>query len=167
MLGAIAQQYGQHIYFGFNALDTDCPDTDQIFIALMNRIFSHLNITAVNDMQWENCNFSFNAPFGSYTQSQMVKKCLSQGMPIDWIRNIRTCYNGKSKNGCGVCRCCTRKATALLSNGISIGGLFDREITKETLEEKFRIVTSGEDDYPPTYADEIRKAITFLRQEKK
>ena len=43
ILGAIAMEYGQHVYFGFNMFD-DAPDKDEMFLKRLNSLFKHLNV---------------------------------------------------------------------------------------------------------------------------
>ena len=156
LLGTIAMQYGQHIYFGFNS--TDCaPDKDKVFLRRLNYLFKHLNKNSIADMGWESKNFSFSAPLVKYTKSEAIKKCLRKGMDVELIRNIRTCYDSISVKGCGVCPVCLRKAVALLSNDISIEGLFDVPITKADILKEFNVIQenirNGE-YYPKNYLKE-------------
>ena len=161
ILGAVAMQYGQHIYFGFNHTD-DAPDKDKVFLDKVTSLFRHLNKNCIGDMGWENKNFSFQAPFRKLSKTQMVHRAMSAGMPIDWIRNIRSCYDGESEIGCGVCYVCLNKAIALINNGLSIDGIFDTPITKEALEKRLSYVVES-NDYKKEYAQEINQAIRHLR----
>ena len=166
LLGTIAMQYGQHVYFGFNASD-DAPDKDSTFLRRTTSLFRHLNKNAVGDMGWGNKKFSFNAPFFSATKTVMVKMCIGEGMPSSDIQRIRTCYDSESTIGCGVCRPCINKAIALLNNGIYEDFLFDTPVTvtklKRALEETLSYMEEGH--LPITYINEIRTAIK-VRQEK-
>ena len=145
ILGTIAMQYGQHVYFGFNSSD-DAPDKDRMFLDKTTSLFKHLNKTSIADMGWTTTNFSFNAPFKKYSKAQMIKMCLDKGMSVDFIRSIRTCYSGTSHKGCGLCQPCIRKAAALILNGISIDGLFDTPITIDTFKRELDLIKTGEVD---------------------
>lgn len=158
ILGTIAMQYGQHVYFGFNYKD-DAPDKDHIFIDKTMNLFRHLNKNCLGDMGWSNRNFSFSAPFKKYTKTEMVRLCLKKGMPTELIQNTRSCYDGVSEKGCGKCVVCANKAVALLNNGIYKDSLFDTPITEELL----GVLLSNAEDNKKNYA-EVKKAIGLLRQ---
>ena len=162
MLGTIGMEYGQHVYFGFNYNDT-APDKDRMFIDKTTSLFKHLNINCEADMNWDTSNFSFNAPFLNLTKTGMVAECLKKKMPVEWIQNIRTCYNGTSKKGCGICGPCLSKAVALLNNDIFIEGLFDEEITIEKLENRLEYAKENPANYKKKYCFEIQRAIEKLR----
>lgn len=162
ILGTIAMEYGQHVYFGFNSSD-NAPDKDQMFIDKTTSLFKHLNKNCEVDMNWSNNHFSFNAPFKKYSKTQLVKQCIEKGMDVEFIRNIRTCYDGVSEKGCGVCQPCIRKAAALIINGISIDGLFDEPITAETLRKELELIDEGELD-PKKYYYEYRQAFRLLSE---
>lgn len=161
ILGTIAMEYGQHVYFGFNHTD-DAPDKDKVFLDKLHSLFRHLNKNCIWDMNWETKNFSFQAPFQKYSKTQMVGLAIKAGMPIDWIRDIRSCYDGESKIGCGRCGVCINKAIALINNGISIDGLFDTPITVDTLTERYDYVVES-NNYKKEYAQEIKQSIELLR----
>lgn len=163
ILGTIAMQYGQHVFFGFNHCD-DAPDKDNTFLYLINRMFRHLNINAIPDMGWENKHFSFSAPFNNLSKTQMVKLCLEKGMPVEQIQNIRTCYSGVSHKGCGVCSPCRSKAVALLNNGIFTQDAFDEPITEKLFQDTLDAVKNGQIDYKDKYCSELRQAINNLRK---
>jgi 7-cyano-7-deazaguanine synthase in queuosine biosynthesis len=164
ILGTIAMEYGQHVYFGFNKTD-DAPDKDTVFISRLTRLFEHLNINCMGDMGWKNQNFSFEAPFQNYTKTEMVGLCLRNGMPKDVIQHIRSCYDGESKQGCGVCNVCLNKAVALINNGIFEPGLFDEEITLDVLKNHLEYVKAN--DYKRCLATDYRQAIKIIRQQQK
>lgn len=161
ILGTLAMEYGQHVYFGFNRND-DAPDKDKVFLDKVNSLFRHLNKNCIGDMNWESKNFSFSSPFRKYSKTQMVKLCLKAGMPVDWILNTRSCYDENSDKGCGVCPVCVNKAIALLNNSLSIEGIFDTPIAKSLLEEKYNFAINS-DDYSQDYIREIKNALTCLR----
>ena len=164
LLGTIALQYGQHVFFGFNAAD-DAPDKDDAFLKRTSMLFKHLNKNAICDMGWENKKFSFSAPYKDLTKTEMVSLCLSSGMSPDLIKNIRTCYDSHSSKGCGICRPCINKAIALLNNGIYEESLFDIPITKKILSESLMDTTNSilsGDKLPIRYAEEIKRAIEQL-----
>lgn len=163
ILGTIAMQYGQHVYFGFNHTD-DAPDKDDMFLNKTTSLFRHLNKNCIGDMHWENTNFSFNAPFKKYSKTEMVKMCLDKGMSVKLIQNIRSCYDSYSDKGCGVCYPCLNKAIALINNGIFEKGLFDEEITVEQLSERLKSIIDNPQSYPKKYLYDVRKARTLLRQ---
>ena len=163
ILGTIAMEYGQHVYFGFNKAD-DAPDKDTVFLQKISSLFRHLNINAIGDMGWDNYNFSFNAPFKKYTKTDLVRKCLSKGMDKEFIRNIRTCYDSKSEKGCGLCGPCRRKAIALINNGISIKGLFDTEPTLELFEKTLQNLEEEGDG--ENVIGEYRQAIQILKKKR-
>lgn len=155
ILGTIGMQYGQHVYFGFNLFD-DAPDKDRKFIRQMNKMFKHLNKNCVWDMDWDNTNFGFYAPFQSKTKTQMVKMCLEAGMSVERIQNTRSCYSGESVIGCGKCRVCLHKAVALLNNGIYREDLFDAPLTEEDFTEAYEV--AKERGLPKSYVHEVRQA---------
>ena len=160
ILGTLALQYGQHVYFGFNASD-DAPDKDRKFIRKMTNLFSHLNKNAEADMGWETNNFSFSTPFIKNTKTEMVALAIKEGLSIDLIRHNRTCYDSDSKIGCGVCNPCLNKAVALINNNIYSDNLYDSPIEKEEL---FYLYTSmlerrkNGEKLPKKYLNEIKKA---------
>ena len=162
ILGTIAMQYGQHVYFGFNSSD-DAPDKDKMFLDKTTSLFKHLNKNCIPDMGWTTTNFSFNAPFKKYSKAQMIKMCLDKGMSVDFIRSIRTCYSGTSHKGCGECQPCINKALALVLNNISIDGIFDTPITVDTFKTKLRQIEIGEIDSKKHYYDYI-EAIHILQK---
>lgn len=127
LLATIAQEYGQHVYFGFN-VDDDAPDKGDDFIFTLTRLFKVLNKNAEGDMGWDNNNFSFNIPFKRYSKTQMVALAMEAGMSVERIQHIRTCYSGVSFKGCGECLPCANKAVALLNNGIYEEDLFDEDV---------------------------------------
>ena len=133
ILGTIAMQYGQHVYFGFTYKD-NAPDKDHVFLDKTTSLFRHLNKNCLGDMGWDNNHFSFNAPFKKYTKTEMVSLCIKNGMPIEDIQSIRSCYDGVSEKGCGKCSVCLNKAVALLNNGIYDDTLFDSKITIKDLQ---------------------------------
>lgn len=160
ILGAIAMQYGQHVYFGFNYKD-DAPDKDYVFMDKLNSLFRHLNINCLWDMNWESGHFSFSAPFKRYTKTEMVRLCLKNGMPKEVIQHTRSCYDGVSEKGCGECLVCANKAVALLNNGIYEDSLFDTPITEELL----GVLLRNAEDNKKNYA-EVKIALERLRQNK-
>lgn len=162
ILGTIAMEYGQHIYFGFNYMD-DAPDKDRMFLDKVTSLFRHLNKNCICDMGWDNEHFSFNAPFMGLTKTEMVSKALAAGMPVELIQNIRSCYDGDSKIGCGVCYVCLHRAVALLNNGIYKEGLFDSPITVEKLQARIDYAQENPGSYKKKYIFDIQKAIKNLR----
>lgn len=161
LLGTIAMEYGQHVYFGFNRTD-DAPDKDRSFIARITHLFEHLNKNCLGDMGWPTENFSFSAPFKQYTKTDMVRICLEHGMPVSLIQNIRSCYDGDSQIGCGECAVCLNKAIALINNGIFRTDLFDKPITVEVLEQRLEYVKSN--NYPACLVKDYRNAIKNLHK---
>lgn len=161
MLGTIAMQYGQHVFFGFNRFD-DAPDKDKKFIRGINKMFRLLNKNCIGDMDWENENFGFYAPFHNFTKTQMVGMCLEEGMPVETIQNIRSCYSGDSIIGCGKCRVCLHKAVALLNNNIYDPDVFDEPITEQDFTEAYRV--AKERRLPKSYFNEIRTAHKVFKE---
>lgn len=164
ILGTIAMEYGQHVYFGFNASDW-APDKDERFLRRTTTLFRHLNKNCIGDMGWDNKNFSFEAPFKDLTKAQMVKRCIDNGMDIDFIKSIRTCYDGVSEKGCGKCAACYHKAIALILNHIPIKGVFDNEITYETLYSYLKSYEQEPQVHEITLK-EIRQAVYLLKKER-
>lgn len=164
ILGSIAMQYGQHVYFGFNQTD-NAPDKDQMFLDKTTSLFKHLNKNCMADMGWSNAHFSFNAPFKKLSKTQMVELCLKEGMPVEWIQSIRSCYDDKSKIGCGVCPVCISQAVALINNDIYEDSLFDEPISVEKLINRYEYAKN--EDYPKGYCINIKRAIEKLRFKKK
>lgn len=162
ILGTIAMQYGQHVYFGFNHMD-DAPDKDQMFIDKTTSLFRHLNKNCIWDMNWGNDHFSFNAPFKKLTKTQMVRLCLDSKMPIEWIQNIRSCYDDKSEIGCGVCAVCLNQAVALINNDIYKDSLFDEPITVEKLLKKYEYAKNRPTEYTKEYCFDLKRAIKKLQ----
>lgn len=162
ILGTIAMEYGQHVFFGFNRAD-NAPDKDKPFLTLTTKLFQHLNKNCIYDMEWLTENFSFSAPFKNYTKTEMVRKCLDAGMPVEDIQNIRSCYDGVSEKGCGRCIVCIKKAVALINNGIFREDLFDEPVTIDVLKESLAYVTQN--NYSEYVAQDIRRAIKVLRQQ--
>ena len=160
ILGAIAMQYGQHVYFGFNQTD-NAPDKDQMFLDKTTSLFRHLNKNCEFDMEWDNSNFSFNAPFKSLSKTQMVELCIKNRMPVEWIQNIRSCYDSISEIGCGVCPVCINQAVALINNDIYEDSLFDEPITVETLLKRQEYAETEE--YGKRYCFDLKRAIKKLR----
>lgn len=165
ILGTIAMQYGQHIYFGFNEAD-DAPDKDQMFLDKTTSLFRHLNKNCLWDMEWDTTNFSFNAPFKKLTKTQMVKLCLDKGMPAEWIQSIRSCYDDKSEIGCGRCNVCFNQAVALINNGIYKDSLFDEPITVEKLTKRLNYAKNNPSEYTKKYVFDLERAIKNLRLQK-
>lgn len=166
ILGTLAMQYGQHVYFGFNVFD-DAPDKDTIFLDKINSLFKHLNKHCIGDMGWENTHFGFYAPFKKYSKTDMVRKCLESGMPIEDIQRIRSCYSSTSVKGCMDCRVCFGKAVALLNNGIYSDELFDRPISEKDFQYTYQLIKDNPDDYPKKYIYEVNNALKKLREIKK
>lgn len=163
LLGTIAMQYGQHIYFGFNDCD-DAPDKDNVFLNRTTKLFEHLNKNCIYDMEWETENFSFNAPFKKLSKTEMVKLCLEKGMPVELIQSIRSCYSGESEQGCGECYVCLNKAIALLNNGIYTPDVFDHPITLEDLDNRIKYIEDGPYNYKTKYYQEVKRARRHLLQ---
>lgn len=166
ILGTLAMQYGQHVYFGFNVFD-DAPDKDRMFLDKLNSLFKHLNMHCIGDMGWENEHYGFYAPFQKYSKSALVKKCLENGMPGELIKHIRSCYSSTSEIGCMDCRVCFNKAVALLNNGLYEDGLFDRPISEKDFEYTYQLIKEDPDAYPKKYIYEVNNALAKLRQIKK
>lgn len=162
ILGTIAMQYGQHVYFGFNAED-DAPDKDSTFIRRLHGLFEHLNVNCIGDMNWESCDFGFYTPFHNLTKTDMVRLCLENGMPAEVVQGIRTCYDGESKRGCGVCAPCIHKAVALLNNDIYKSELFDSPITADYLESRVEYGKENKGYYKTKYLLDLTKAAKKLR----
>lgn len=164
ILGTLAMQYGQHVYFGFNEAD-NAPDKDDVFIRRLTTLFRHLNKHCIGDMGWENTHFSFSAPYKHLTKTEMVAECLKQGMPVDWIQKIRSCYDSASEIGCGVCRPCLNRGIALINNGIYEPELFDTPIDEVWLWNLMKETASYDGgDYSAKYYADIKKAHRLLRQ---
>lgn len=162
LLGTIAMHYGQHVYFGFNKTD-NAPDKDNVFLDKTTSLFKQLNRNCIADMGWKSNNFSFNAPFRHLTKTKMLRECLKEGMPIEWIRSIRSCYDDKSEIGCGKCAVCVNQAIALLNNDIYDDSLFDEPITIEKLNERYTYATQNPKEYPKEYLFNIKGAIKKLQ----
>ena len=165
ILGTIAMQYGQHVYFGFNK-DDSAPDKGKPFIEELHNLFKILNVNAIGDMNWDNTHFSFNAPFKRYTKTQMVREALKAGMSPDAIRKIRSCYSGVSHIGCGDCPVCLDKAEALLNNGIYVEGVFDNDIFP-ALEARMCKLKANRDNYTTLQYNETYKAFKTLKNLRK
>lgn len=163
ILGAIAMEYGQHVYFGFNQLD-NAPDKDDTFIRRINEVFRHLNKNCIWDMGWENKHFSFSAPFKGYTKTQLMRMCLEKGMSPTLIQSIRSCYSGTSEKGCGECRICFNKAVALLNNGIYTPDAFDKPISNKQFIETLKNIKLYPQDYTADYVSEVKSAYKRLRE---
>lgn len=162
-LAGLAMQYGQHVYFGFNEAD-DAPDKDDTFIRRLTTLFRHLNKHCIGDMGWETTNFSFSAPYKHLTKTEMVAECLKQGMPVDWIRGIRSCYDSESVIGCGVCRPCVNRAVALINNGIYSPELFDTPITADRIADLMKETREYDGgNYSKRYYADLQKAKRLLR----
>lgn len=161
ILGTLAMEYGQHVYFGFNEAD-NAPDKDDLFLKRITSLFKHLNVNCIGDMGWENRKFSFNAPFKHLTKTELVAKCLKKGMDPEVIRHIRSCYDGVSKIGCGVCRPCINRAVSLINNGIYSDDLFDAPVTPESI--KDLIKKTEESDHSKNYYADLKKAYKRIRQ---
>lgn len=132
-----ALQYGDNIFLGFNEADI-APDKDAEFLDKMRSIVSHMLSSSVCTPDKQS--FSINAPFHDKKKSDLVKMCVDKGLSVDFIKEIRTCYSATSKKGCGRCSPCIGKAVALLTNGISIDGLFAKnpmDIFKVHFEEEW------------------------------
>lgn len=166
ILGTIGMEYGQHVYFGFNQTD-DAPDKDATFLRRMKEMFRHLNKHCIADMGWENTHFSFSAPFQAFTKTQMMLKCLQEGMSPNFIREIRSCYSGESEKGCGECTVCFNKAVALLNCGIYTPDVFDTPITAAHFRKAFERIGDNPEDYTSDYVSEVNSAYRHLRQIKK
>lgn len=162
MLGTIAMQYGQHVYFGFNNEDW-ASDKDTIFLDKTTSLFRHLNERAMGDMGWSSNRFSFNAPFKKYTKAEMVREALKAGMPVELIQHTRSCYDGVSKIGCGECNVCVNRAIALLLNDIYTPELFDHPITVEQLEKRLEDARTQNTPCTKKHFFELQKAIAKLR----
>ena len=166
LLGTIAMEYGQHVYFGFNQLD-NAPDKDATFLRRINDMFRHLNKNCIGDMGWENRHFSFSAPFQEYTKTQLMQRCLREGMDADFIRSIRSCYSGTSEKGCGNCNVCFNKAVALINNDIYSPDCFDEPITEDYFKRIFSNIEEYPGDYTDDYVSEVKRAYSRIRQNKK
>ena len=166
-LATLALQYGQHVYFGFNASD-DAPDKDDTFLKRLTTLFKHLNKNAIGDMGWDNKNFSFSAPFKDTTKTELGSKALVAGMSPRFIQNIRTCYDSDSVRGCGRCRPCLNKAVALINNNLSTTFRFDTPITDNSIESLYNEIMERLEEggnLPKNYVDEVTRARHILRQE--
>ena len=163
ILGAIAMQYGQHIYFGFNDLD-NAPDKDSEFLHRVTFLFRHLNKNCIGDMGWENRRFGFYAPFKHLSKTQLVRKCVKEGMDVEIIRHTRSCYSSTSHIGCGDCRICFNRAVALLNNGLYSPELFDRPIKESDFIHTFEQIEETPYDYTQKYIREVNSALKKLRQ---
>ena len=166
ILGTIAMQYGQHVYFGFNIYD-EAPDKDENFLRKLNSLFRHLNVNCIGDMGWENRHFGFYAPFKKFSKTEMVRKCLESGMPAEMIQKIRSCYSSTSIIGCMDCRVCFNKAVALLNNGIYSDELFDRPISEKDFQYTYQLIKDNPDDYPKKYIYEVNRAFKELQKIRK
>lgn len=157
ILAAIALQYGQHVYFGFNNGD-NAPDKDELFIKRLTTLFRHLNSEADVMMGWENKHFSFRSPFKHLTKTGMVKLALEEGMSPTVIQNIRSCYSATSEKGCGDCGPCVTKAIALINNDLFCPELFDTPITKAKIQ-KFLENVSEEPNLSETWLNDFNNGI--------
>lgn len=162
ILGTIAMEYGQHVYFGFNYMD-DAPDKDRMFLDKTTSLFKHLNRNCIADMGWDSTKFSFNAPFSGLTKTQMVAEALKKGMPVELIQNTRSCYSGESSKGCGECLVCLQRAVALLNNDIYKEDLFDSPITIEKLQARIDYAEKNLTIYKKKYIFDLKEAIKKLR----
>lgn len=165
ILGTIAMQYGQHVYFGFNK-DDSAPDKGKPFLNRTTKLFEILNQNAMADMNWDNYNFSFNAPFKKFSKTEMVAEVLKAGMNPDDIRNIRSCYSGVSHKGCGVCPVCLDKAEALLNNGIYKEDVFDEDILP-AFEKRLEKLTMNRQSFTNQEYNETYKAVKTLKNIRK
>lgn len=100
------------------------------------------------------------------TKTALVAECIKNGMDYDVIRHIRSCYDGHSLVGCGVCRPCLNRAVALINNNIYSDELFDVVITAKQLKE---LITETEEyhmGYSEDYYADLKKAYNRIRQRK-
>ena len=128
MLICIALQYGPNVYMGLSGQDIHM-DCSKEFIAKARKMFSLLNKDCAVRLGWNASDFSLEAPFKGMTKTQMLKECLSSGMPSETAQLAHSCYSGYSEKGCGECLPCWNKAIALINNGIYREDLFDSPIS--------------------------------------
>lgn len=134
-----AFQYAQHVMLGINKHDGAIDKTPFFLGSIEQFIFSMLR--AREDYQrylpnsWDGDNFSVTAPYAHFTKAELLGIALNEGLPIEEVQNIRTCYSPKSKKGCGMCPPCWQKADALLQNSIPIDGVFDVDPTEKIKED--------------------------------
>lgn len=168
ILIAIALQYAPKVYLGFTGQDNSL-DCQKPFTKKAESIFRLLSKDNKGRLEWSDKEVSIHAPYRTFTKAQMVKDCLDNGMPAEWIQNTRTCYSGESKKGCGMCLPCWNKAVALLNNGLYREDLFDQPVDEKFFQQSFDFYEKewGTDKYDQAHYKEVVNAYKLLRQIRK
>lgn len=69
-------------------------------------------------------------PYRDLTKGQLLKLAIDKGLDVSHIPTLRTCYDGESEKGCGICKSCVSKAMALAVNGVFKPEYFDKDPRK-------------------------------------
>lgn len=165
LLIGIALQYAPKVYLGFTGQDNS-RDCQLPFLKRANSLYRMLSKDNKDRMEWNYSDVSINAPYRSFTKSEMVSDCLKLGMPAEWIQRTRTCYSSVSEKGCGECLPCWNKAVALLNNNLFDKDLFDHEISDDLFKASFEFYekTWGKDKFIQPHYNEVVRAYKLLRQ---
>lgn len=122
-----ALEYSQKVYLGVNlndyAYDKTKPFIDS-FNELITVMYAEQNPLGIDfERDW-----GLYAPFIDKSKSQLIQLALAEGLPIDTIKRIRTCYSETSDIGCGKCLPCMHKGVALNTLGHYHRNLFDEDL---------------------------------------
>lgn len=166
LLIGIALQYAPKVYLGLTGQDNS-RDCQKPFLKKAISIYKLLSKDNKDRFEWSYKDVGIYAPYHAMTKSEMVKDCLSLGMPPKWIQETRTCYSNSSEKGCGECFPCWNKAVALLNNGLFDKELFDHEISENLFQKSFDFYenTWGKDKFIQPHYKEVVRAYKLLRQE--
>ena len=120
MLALLGFQFSSQVIFGFTAGDTT-RDKDFVFKAQIEGITSYFG--GVPEKVRYPGPYTLMMPFKSFTKSDLVKAYLKKGYTSrDLLTKTTSCYAGsKHIGGCGRCRSCLRKFTALINAESSLG----------------------------------------------
>lgn len=121
-----ALQYGQEIYLGFNEAD-NAPDKTKEFNRATMEYLKLLTKSDYVPATWIGKNFKILSPYKNLTKTELLRKYIKEGGDLQLLEELRTCYHGKSKLGCGRCSPCINKAVAYINNDLS--PKFDKPVT--------------------------------------
>ena len=127
----LAAQYSNNILFAFTAGDTT-RDKDFTFKRQMEEVLDYFALSE------DKVNFPgpyrVEMPFKKYTKTEIIRLYLDKGFSgEDLIYKSASCYNGV-EIGCGKCRSCLRKYTALYNVDKGLGERYRNKLEHDPKE---------------------------------
>lgn len=136
-----ALEYANEVLIGVTYYDLHYDKQPDVLSALTGFVQNYYYFRDIPD-NWDSVHPRILTPHRNLTKGQLLKKAIDERIDVSHIPTLRTCYDGKSEKGCGVCASCVAKAIALAVNGMFKPEYFDkdpREVSKRWIKQHQKV----------------------------